>query len=123
MRAEIAGARSPCPIAGQAVEQPPPALHPGTLLRLTRIAVVAPASLLPRVASGLSLESKLAGSSNPPSPSEQSPVPRRCQSLPVSQIVMFAAPTDATGTVAGDCNFDGQAQLVRRSPGAMRTAS
>ncbi len=122
MRAEIAGARSPCPIAGQAVEQPPTALHTGTLLRLTHIAVVAPASLLPRVASGLSLESKLAGSSNPPSPSEQSAVPRRCQSLSVSQIVMFDAPTDGNGNVAGDCNFDGQAQLVGRSPGALGSA-
>jgi hypothetical protein len=47
---------------------------------------------------------------------EQSAVPRRCQSLSVSQIVIFDAPTDGNGNVGGDCNFDGQAQLVGRIP-------
>jgi hypothetical protein len=155
LRTAIAGARSPCPIAGQAAEQPPTALHTGTLLRLTHIAAVAPASLRPRVASRLwsgsswraiRLTRIIAGdtlhrvwslalsaprqilkgivayrfhavAASPrgttphlraswqdfkSSPSEQPAVPRRCQSLSVSQIVIFDAPTDCNGNVDGD---------------------
>ncbi len=114
MRAAIAGARSPCPIAGQVAQQPPTALHTGTLLPADAHRCGC-AGIITASRRFKALTGDQAGRVFKPSPSEQSALPRRCQSLSVTQIVMFDAPTDGDGNVGGDCNF--RRSSAARGPG------